>query len=200
MSRTESAELEESIGNISQLLANKGRSSTPGPPNKSKLQLADFLRISYHSANAFHPKLNVATIVHDELYDEIEKKYAVFPLLPSCLTRSINTLQPKLIVIHRSAFHEGPWFGTEEAAGGTSVDLVRRIMPWTRMRQVPVLFLDNGMPDLYYTAHLREIGTELFPHGENGGRVPEGAPRSAIYEIAQKYSGIHRPQATNVEG
>lgn len=199
MKRTATSDLDPSIGNIDSLLENRGRSSTPLPPNESKQELTDVLRISYYSGNPFHPSLKVATIVHDELYDEIEKKYCVFPILPSCLVRSIDSLQPRMIIIHRSAFHEGPWFGTEDASGGTAVDLIRRILPWSRKQNIPVIFIDNGMPDRYYTAYLREIGTDLFPAGECGGRVPEGAPRSAIYEIAQRFSRQQLEQIADVE-
>lgn len=199
MSRISTIELDPSVGSIDQLLMNRGRSSTPGPPNESKRELTDFLRIMYHSATPFHSKLQIATIVHDELYEEIEKKYLVFPLLPSCLVGSIDKLQPKMIVIHRAAFHEGPWFGTEDASGGTSADLIRRIFPWSRKRQVPVIFIENGMPDGYHTEYIREIGTEFFPADSGGGRVPEGAPRSAIYEISQKSSCNNPRQLTDVE-
>lgn len=199
MKRTVTSDLDPSVGNIDHLLVNRGRSSTPGPPNESKQDLADVLRISQYSANPFHPPLTVATIVHDELYDEIEQKYSVFPLLPSCLVRSVDSLQPELIVIHRSAFHEGPWFGAEDAAGGTAVDVIRRLLPWSRKRKVPVIFIENGLPDEYHTAFLREIGTDFFPADGDGGRVPEGAPRSAIYEISEKYSRKRAAQIVDVE-
>jgi hypothetical protein len=197
--RTAPTDLDPSIGNIDHLLTNRGRSSTPGPPNASTEHLADVLHVSYYSVNPFHLKLKVATIVHDELYDEIEKKYRVFPILPSCLDRSLDELKPEMIVIHRSAFHEGPWFGTEDAAGGIAVDFIRRILPWSRTHSVPVLFIENGMADGYYTACLREIGTEIFPAQKSGGRVPEGAPRSAIYEISQRFSHALPAQIANTE-
>lgn len=187
LSREIIKELDASIGNIDLLLNKRGRASTPGPPNDSKCELNEILRISYHSSTPFHPQLRVATIVHDALYEEIEKKYLTFPILPSCLVRSIDVLQPKVIVIHRNAFQNGPWLGSEEAAGGTSVDLIRRILPWSRKRNVPVLFIENGLPDGYFTERLRELGTEHFPSFD-GGRVPEGARRSEIYEIAQKFA------------
>lgn len=199
MSRIATTDLDPSIGDIGPLLANKGRSSTPGPPNESKQELTDVLRIAYHSASPFPPKLRVATIVHDEFYDEIEKKYFAVPLLPSCLIRSIDSLQPNIIVVHRSAFYAGPWFGTEDAAGGASADLIQRIRPWSRKRQVPVIFVDNGMPDRYHTDLLRGIGTEFFPQENSGGRVPEGAPRSAIYELSQQFASEHAVRPAGME-
>lgn len=182
------SDLDSSIGNIDQLLKHRGRSSTPPPPNESKRDLAEMLRISYHSATDFHPKLKIATIVHAAMYKEIEKVYSAFPLLPSCLVRSVDQLQPRMIVIHRSAFQEGPWFGTEDAIGGTLVDVIRRLLPWSRKRQVPVIFIDNGLPDGFHTSHLREIGSQRLPSDDFAPRVPEGAPRSAIYEIAHRFA------------
>lgn len=190
-------DLDPGIGNIAGLLASRGRSSTPPPPNESKIRLADMLNIAYHSATPFHPKMKVATIVHDELFDELEKSYSVLPLLPSCLVNSVDQGQPQVIVIHRSAFQDGPWFGTEDATGGTSIDVIRRILPWSRKRQVPVLFIDNGAPDSYYTNALREIGTEIFPSKDSDSRLPEGAPRSRIFEIARRFAGEQTSQATN---
>lgn len=190
-------ELDPSIGNIDPLLASRGRSSTPAPPNESKLRLSDVLNIAFHSATPFHPKIKVATIVHDELFDELEKSYSVLPLLPSCLVNSVDHGQPRIIVIHRSAFQEGPWFGTEEATGGTSIDVIRRLLPWSRKRQVPVLFIDNGAPDSYYTSALREIGTEIFPSDESFSRLPEGAPRSRIFQIARRFAVKPSAQATD---
>lgn len=199
MKRLARTDLDPSIGNIDHLLSNRGRSSTPGLLKESTQELADVLRVSYHSANPFYPPLKVATIVHDELYDEIEKKYQVLPLLPSCLVRSIDKLKPEMIVVHRSAFYQGPWMGTEDATGGTAADLIRRLLPWSRKHNVPVLFIDNGMVDRYHTAYLRELGTEYFPAEQFGGRVPEGAPRSAIYEISQKFSSGQPSQIAKTE-
>lgn len=197
MSGFVTTDLEPGIGNIDPLLASRGRSSTPAPPNESKLRLADVLRITFHSASPFHPKLKVATIVHDELFDELEKSYSVLPLLPSCLVNSVDQGQPRMIVIHRSAFQDGPWFGTEEATGGTSIDVIGRLLPWSRKRQVPVLFIDNGAPDGYYTSALREIGTEIFPAEGSDSRVPEGAPRSEIFQIARRFAHERPTRATN---
>lgn len=180
--------LDPQVGNINQLLAHRGRASTPTPPNDSKLELADMLRIAAHSSNPHHHPMNIATIVHDKMYDELEKKYPVIPLLPSCLVRSVDKTQPKTIVIHREAFHEGPWFGAEDATGGVAVETIRRLLPWSRKWNVPVIYIDNGSPDQFYTPYLREIGTQFFPSEEFFARLPEGAPRSAIYHIAQDFS------------
>lgn len=188
MKRIATSDLDPSIGNIEHLLANRGRSSTPSPPNEPKHDLTDILRISYYSTNPFHQKLKVATVVHDELYDELERSYSVFPILPSCLVRSVDKLKPQIVVIHRSAFCDGPWFGAEDASGGTAVETIRRLLPWSRKHSVPVIFIENGMPDRYHTAYLREVGTEHFPASANGGRVLEGAPRSAIYDISQRFA------------
>lgn len=191
------SDLDPGLGNIDPLLASRGRSSTPSPPNESKIRLADMLNITFHSQTSFHPKIKVATIVHDELYDELEKSYSVLPLLPSCLVNSVDDGQPRMIVIHRSAFQDGPWFGAEEATGGTSVDVIRRLLPWSRRRQVPVLFIDNGAPDGYYTSVLREIGTEIFPSEKSYSRLPEGAPRSRIFQIARRFASEPPTQAMN---
>lgn len=192
------SDLDPGIGSIDPLLSSRGRSSTPAPPNESKIRLADVLNITFHSQASFHPKLKVATIVHDELFDELEKSYAVLPLLPSCLVDSVDQGQPRMIVIHRAAFQDGPWFGTEEATGGTSIDVIRRLLPWSRKRQVPVLFIDNGDPDNYYTNSLREIATEIFPSEESYSRLPEGAPRSRIFQIARRFA--YEPSTQDMNG
>ncbi|WP_162943617.1 hypothetical protein [Arthrobacter celericrescens] len=198
MSMVEKKELDLGIGSVERLLATRGRSSTPPPPNDAKIKLADMLRIGYHSASPQHPRLKVATIVHDELYDELEKSYSVMPLLPSTLVNSVDAGQPRMIVIHRSAFQDGPWFGAEDAAGGAAADTIRRLLPWSRKRQVPVLFIENGTPDGYFTNMLREIGTEIFPSEHSGSSVPEGAPRRAIFQIALRFAKA--PYAPTNEG
>jgi hypothetical protein len=184
VSKVEEAELDPGIGSVERLFATRGRSSTPPPPNEAKIKLADMLRLGYHSSNPNHPNLKIATIVHDELYDELEKSYTVMPLLPSTLVNTVDAGQPKMIVIHRSAFQDGPWFGAEDAAGGASADTIRRLLPWSRKRQVPVLFIENGTPDRYFTKLLREIGTEVFPSEHSASNVPEGAARRSVYRIA----------------
>lgn len=181
--------LDKSVGNVESLLAKRGRASTPLPPGGKKLMLAEVLGISFHSTSPFHATLKVATIVHDEMYDELEKSYSVIPLLPSCLVSSVDAGQPGIIVIHRAAFQGGPWFGAEDAAGGTSVDVIKRLRPWSRKRKVPVLFIENGAPDGFYTSVLREIGTEIFSSVDVYNRVPEGAPRKAVFEIGRRYAG-----------
>ena len=188
MSKIEETELDPGIGSAERLLATRGRSSTPPPPNDAKIKLADMLRIGYHSASPHHPILKIATIVHDELYDELEKSYTVMPLLPSTLVNSVDAGQPKMIIIHRSAFQDGPWFGAEDATGGTAADTIRRLLPWSRKRRVPVLFIENGTPDRYFTSMLREIGTEVFPSEHSESSVPEGASRRAVFQIALRFA------------
>jgi len=181
-------DLDENIGSIEHLLAHRGRSSTPPPPGRAKLNLAEMLRIDFHSESPFHSRLKVATIVHDEFYDELEKFYSVLPLLPSCLVNSVDAGQPRLIVIHRAAFQDGPWYGAEDAAGGIAVDVIMQLLPWSRKHKVPVLFVENGAPDSFYTGVLREIGTEHFPSDQSYSRVTEGAPRSTIFQLAHKFA------------
>lgn len=189
--------LDKSVGNVERLLAKKGRASTPPPPGGKKLKLAEELGLDFHSTSPFHATLKIATIVHDELYDELEKSYPVLPLLPSCLVSSVDAGQPGIVVIHRAAFQGGPWFGAEDAVGGTSVDVIRRLRPWSRKRKVPVLFIENGAPDGFYTSVLREIGTEIFSSIDVYNRVPEGAPRKAVFEIGRRYAGQQPAQLLN---
>lgn len=178
----------EHIGDIGQLLAARGRSSTPAPPNESKIKLAEILRIRFSSKSESPSELRIATIVPEGLFDEISKYYQVVPLLPSCLVNTVDSGQPKMIIIHRSAFNAGPWFGTEDAAGGSAVNDVRTLLPWSRKRNVPVLFVENGTVDKYYTPLLREIGTEIYPNSSYLSVLPDGSPRSRIYRIVQSFS------------
>lgn len=189
--------LDKSVGNIDSLLARKGRASTPLPPGGTKLKLAEVLGIIFHSSSPFHGTLKVATIVHDEMYEELENSYSVMPLLPSCLISSVDAGQPGMIVIHRAAFQDGPWFGAEDASGGTSVDVIKRLRPWSRKRKVPVLFIENGAPDGFYTSVLREIGTEILSSVDDLNRVQEGAPRKAVFEIGRRYAGQQAAQLVN---
>lgn len=198
MSTSNEVDLDPNIGNIRGLLAARGRSSTPPPPNASKTKLADTIAVGYKSKSAHHPRLKVATIVHDDLFDELEKSYLVMPLLPSCLVNSVDAGQPTMIIIHRSAFDSGPWFGGEEATGGIAADTISRLLPWSRKRSVPVLFIENGKPDRYFTQRLRNIGTDIVPSESSVSRLPEGAPRSPIFRIALKHSTA--PYLTTQDG
>jgi hypothetical protein len=94
---------------------------------------------------------------------------------------------PQLVVIHRDAFTGGPWFGAEEAAGGTMLEEIGLILPWAVEREVPVIFVDNGTADQLHTGRLREIGSLFFPSAEFFQRLPEKPRRSAIYELAEKF-------------
>ncbi|MHA7276379.1 hypothetical protein [Arthrobacter sp. HLT1-21] len=181
------------LGAITSLLASRGRSSTPPPPNQGDLKLKDMLAIDYHCHNTFHPKLRVAAIVHDLFLDELQTYYLVLPLFPSTLVESIDAGQPNLIIIHRSAFADGPWFGSETSAGGTMIDELRRILPWSRKKNVPVVFVENGQEEQTYTQSIRNIGTVIFPSEEFFDVLPESPRRRKIYELAQQF-GRHKQE------
>ncbi|MBG6218716.1 hypothetical protein IWX75_003203 [Arthrobacter sp. CAN_A6] len=180
------------------LLRRKGRSSTPPPPNLGALRLAEVLRVGYHSVNPFHPPLKVGAIVEDDFYDELEQRYNVMPIFPSCLVNSVDTLQPQIIVIQRAALNSGPWFGTEDAAGGTLFEEIRRLAPWSRKRKVPVIFVDNGQPERLHTAALRDIGSIVFPSAAFFDELPEGPRRSHIYELSQRFAQASESKETNI--
>ncbi|MHA7156269.1 hypothetical protein [Arthrobacter sp. TMN-50] len=175
------------LGAITSLLASRGRSSTPPPPNQGDIKLKDMLAIDYHCHNSFHPKLKVASIVHDLFLNELQAYYPVLPLYPSTLVESIDAGQPNLIIIHRSAFDDGPWFGSETSAGGTMIDELLRIFPWSRKKNVPVIFIENGQAEHTHTQSIRNIGTVIFPSREFFDALPENPRRLKIYELAQRF-------------
>ena len=179
--------LDERIGSIESLLANRGRSSTPHPPGGEKIELGDLVGARSHSVSNRYAAPRIAAIVHDEMLDALEQYFEVVPLMPSCMVQTVDREKPQVIVIHRAAFHEGPWIGAEGSTGGAASHDLLRLKPWSRKHGVPVLFIENGANDEFYTPALREIGTEVFQTRETRSRVPEGAPRSMIFRLAAKF-------------
>ncbi len=180
--------LDDHIGSIQGLLAKRGRSSTPRPPGGEKIRLADVIGLRDNSPAHPEGRLKIAAIVHDEMLDAIEQYFAVIPLMPSCLVNSVDSHKPQVIIIHRAAFHEGPWVGAEASTGGKAAKDILRLNPWSKKHDVPILFIENGTQDGFYTSAFREMSSEVFPSDRSHSRVPEGAPRSKVFQLAAQFA------------
>lgn len=166
-----------------------GRSSAASPPNVDGDSLARMISVGYESNSPLPHRDKLCVLVQEDFFSDLAESFLVAPLLPGCVYETLETLRPDMVLVHRSAFEEGVWFGADRLESGYLVEDIKQIGKWSKAHGTTVIIVDNGKPENYFAGVLEDIGTLFFPNRYFFTRASiEGAKRSLIYELCESYA------------
>jgi hypothetical protein len=126
----------------------------------------------------------VAGIVSSELEEEIELLGFDFLFLsPGCVHESLVRSSPDVIVIQRSQFHAGPWYGAESTTGTKLAGQVIAMSDYAIKQQIPCYFLDSPIAKDCNSRSLSQRATLVFTPEPLQFDEIEGANSSRIFRL-----------------